>query len=494
MRKLFAIALAVVMLACVFAAIPAAAASRDGSTAADVPALIVTEIMANAGTQDAYEYIEIYNRGDVAIDLYDLALARAPYYKSQPATTNAYHDSWNLWQSERKFQSKMDFNAGAVAFPADFTELASQSTNVEWSNPGTATIAPHSFAIIWVLRNYTLSAVNKKISDDFGNEDPDLPRTMFREKFNTPANVPIIYVWGNKAIDDDGNVKTDEFDLDDCKSQSTGYMYGIVSNTFDLANDVVYATDSFNAKVLSLCGYGANQTMHTMENDNKLRGYVYVPADQVPELHNRKRAREDADYVAGNYVETYRQVGLAHGGEDPTAGTMPAYQWAYVDPDNAPASVTSAGANWGAEAIHTWAEHYYPTGDDDSDWDGRVEEKIEVNPPTQAELQEKFFGGGSDNNNNQSGQSGTANAGNTTKDGNKADGGLPTGALIGIIVGGVVIAAAIVVTVIIVLKKKKAAPAVEVPVEDAPVEAPVEEAPAEAPAEEAPAEEEKKEE
>ena len=216
MRKIFAIALAVVLLVSVFATLPAAAATFDQSTATDVPAIIATEVMANAGSSDAYEFIEFYNRGDTAINLYDLALARAPYYKSQPgSSTNSYYQTWNMWQTQYKFQSKMNITSGAVAFPDDYTALLAMLENVTWNNPASGQIAPHSFAIIWIVRHYTLDKVLNEIQDKGGNNNADLPRAMFREFYGntTPNDVPIFYVWGDTALDSDKEVKADEFDL-----------------------------------------------------------------------------------------------------------------------------------------------------------------------------------------------------------------------------------------------------------------------------------------
>ena len=94
MRKFIATALAFLMLAGVLLvpAMAAAAEPYDHTTATDVPSLVMTEIVANSNCgiknpnksnaeYDAFEYIEIYNRGDSAVSLYALSILRSPYCK-----------------------------------------------------------------------------------------------------------------------------------------------------------------------------------------------------------------------------------------------------------------------------------------------------------------------------------------------------------------------------------------------------------------------------
>ena len=495
MRKLLATVLAVVMLACVFAAIPASAATFDKSTAADVPDLIATEIMPNPDDNaDYFEFIEFYNRGETDVNFYDLALVRAPDFQidSSIGQDNPYYSYKYMWGQQRKFQAKVDINAGELAIPAaaDVTLLP----GVTFTNPASGIVAPHSFAIIWVVNKNTVSKVNEA-SVDYDPVPADLPIRLFRERFDLPNdfNVPIFYIWGDSALAKNGNtttIKTDEFELTDCSNTKyENFMLGLVDKSFALSESV-YSSNTFNAKVKTLFGYGVKQAMSYNGKQNTCTAFTYVPADQLPVVANRKKDKSDenaTDYVTGNYVESYRQAGMADGLTTPTPGTMPAYQWYYVDAANAPASVKGTDPDWGPNAVQAWVTAVAgPEGGIDADYNDPNQVVIEVNPPTQEELNEKFFGGDKKS----SGKK--ANAGTTADD--TAAEGLPTGALIGIIAGGVVLAAAIVVAVIIVIKKKKAAPAVEeAPAEEA--EAPTEEAPAEeAPAEEAPAEEENKEE
>ena len=496
MRKLLATVLAVVMLACVFAAMPASAATFDNSTAANVPDLIATEIMPNPDDGiDYYEFIEFYNRGDSAVNFYDLALARSPYFKIDSSITqdNPYYSTRNLWAQQKQFQAKVDINEGALAIPA-----AAEVTlypGVSFTNPASGTVAPHSFAIIWVVNKNTVDLVNTT-SQDYADVPADLPIRMFRERFglSNDFNVPIFYIWGDNALDKSGNVttiKTDEFELWDCSNNKyESFMLGLVDKSFELS-EKVYASNTFNTKVKTLFAYGATQVMSYNGAQNTCKAFNYVPADQDPVVANRKMKKTGdtapTDYAKGGYVDSYRQAGMADGlVVTPTPGDMPAYQWYFVDAENAPAAVKT-GANWGPDAVQAWADDVAPLGGINQEYNDPDQPVIEVNPPTQEELNEKFFGDST----KKSSSSKKANTGTTTDDA-EAEKNNSKLIIILAVVGGVVVAGAV-VAVIIVMKKKKAAPAVEeAPAEEG--EVPTEEAPAETPVEEAPAEEEKKEE
>ncbi len=480
MRKMLATVLAVVMLVGVFAAIPAFAAPAttfDGSTEADIPDVIATEIVPNPpGAGDAWEYIEFYNRGDSAVNFYDLSLLRSPNYATKPVLSqdDPYYASKDMWRTTKKFQTKVDITTGAVAIPADATEAGvTLAPGVVLNNPASGTVAAHSFAIVLVLNKNAIDAINEE-SADYMDVPAELPRIMFREKFNVPTGVPIFYIWGRTAINEnDGTIKNNEFGLEDCvKGTPAGFMLALAENTFDLATDT-----GASSKVKSLFAYGVNQTMYYNGGETDGKAYVYVPADQVPEVVNRvaKKTNDTApDFAWGGYVESYRQAGMAGGQEKPNPGKMEAYQWYYVDPDNAPAEIKGDDPNWGPAAVQTWAALAAPDGGIDQERQTDEPDDIELNLESREDKESRLLGTGT----KKSGKKADAGTGETET----ASKGLPTGALIGIIAGGVVLVAAVVVAVIIVLKKKKAAPAVE--------EAPAEETPVE----EAPAEEEKKDE
>ncbi len=475
MRKILATVLAVVMLVGVFAAVPAfatPATTFDNSTEADVPNVIATEIMPNpAGKGDAWEFIEFYNRGDAAVNFYDLSLLRSPNYATKPALSqdDPYYTYKDMWRTTRKFQAKVDITTGAVTIPAE--ENVQLSTGVVLNNPADGTVAAHSFAIILVLNKDAVNAINEEAAE-YVDVPADLPRIMFRTKFNVPASVPIFYIWGHTALNDDGTIKNNEFAIEDCpKGTPAGFMMALADNTFDLDAD----TGASN-KVKSLFAYGVNQIMYYNGADSDGKAYVYVPADQVPEVANRqaKKTNETApDYAWGGYVESYRQAGMADGQASPTPGKMEAYQWYYVDRDNAPADIKGTDPDWGPKAVAEWASVASPDGGIDQNRQTDEPDDIEINLESREDKENRLLG-------NKKTGSRTANASGEGDE--TASKGLPTGALIGIIAGGVVLAAAVVVAVLIVLKKKKAAPAVE--------EAPTEETPVE----EAPAEDENKEE
>ena len=142
-----------------------------------------------------------------------------------------------------------------------------------------------------------------------------------------------------------------------------------------------------------------------------------------------------AKILKTNYVEAeltygFKEVAIMAFEEEPTIGAMPAYQWAYVDPDRAPDSVKGTDANWAATAINTYITTALPTPEKDI---ANEEEKRDVVLKDRSEL----------------GQLGT-----NKKDPTVVDEGGVNIVLIIIIVAAVLVVAAAAVVVIIVIKKK----------------------------------------
>lgn len=502
MRKIIATALAFLMLAGVLLvpAMAAAAEPYDHTTATDVPSLVMTEIVANSNCgiknpnksnaeYDAFEYIEIYNRGDSAVNLYALSILRSPYCKRNSfGKESPYYTAWNTWQSSRKFLQKADIKSGNVRAEHVMDEeekkamgaAAVSSLKFENNLASNGALAPHKSAVLFFVSSTTISALSQYITKDLGgnNTNPDLARALFRDFYKIPEDVDIYYIWGYNSVtmaENDQQIAPDMFNLADCTSASEGYMYAIGEQAFDMDNETALDdAGNANPKIKCLMPYGATAKGH-VATGMKGQSVQYIPADQVPAFWNYKegykeikkpgyigmqydatKAGKETDFVVGdgdkntNRVNSYKEMGLAYVQvEEPTPGVMPAYQWASVDPEHAPDSVKGTDPDWAAKAILAYLQARFK---DFEQKDEKDHEDPTINPNLRPrdEIEKQF--NQKDNNNNNG------------KKNNKS--GLPVGALIGIIAGGVVVVGGGVTAVLLVMnKKKKAMAAVEAPAE-----------------------------
>ena len=502
MRKFIATALAFLMLAGVLLvpAMAAAAEPYDHTTATDVPSLVMTEIVANSNCgiknpnksnaeYDAFEYIEIYNRGDSAVNLYALSILRSPYCKrSSFGKESPYYNAWNTWQSSRKFLQKADIKGGNVRADHVMDEeekktmgdAALSSLKFENNLASNGALAPHKSAVLFFVSSTTISALSQYITTTLSgnNTNPDLARALFRDFYKIPEDVDIYYIWGYNSItmaENDEQIAPDMFNLADCTSSSEGYMYAIGEKAFDMDNETALDdAGNANPKIKCLMPYGATVKGH-VATDMKGQSVQYIPADQAPAFWNYKegykeikkpgyigmqydatKAGKETDFVVGdggkntNRVNSYKEMGLAYVQvKDPTPGVMPAYQWASVDPVHAPDSVKGTDPDWAAKAILAYLQARFPDFEqkDEKDHD---DPDVDLNLRPRDEIEQQFQ------------QPGTGTGNN--KKNNKS--GLPVGALIGIIAGCVVVVGGGVAAVLLVMnKKKKAMAAVEAPAE-----------------------------
>ena len=503
MRKFIATALAFLMLAGVLL-VPAMAAADepyDHTTATDVPSLVMTEIVANSNCgiknpnksnaeYDAFEYIEIYNRGDSAVNLYVLSILRSPYCKRNAAfgKESPYYNAWNTWQSSRKFLQKADIKGGNVRAGHVMDEeekktmgaAALSSLKFENNMASNGALAPHKSAVLFFVSSTTISALSQYITTTLGgnNTNPDLARALFRDFYKIPEDVDIYYIWGYNSItmaENDQQIAPDMFNLADCTSSLEGYMYAIGEQAFDMDNEAAMDdAGNANPKIKCLMPYGATAKGH-VTTGMKGQSVQYIPADQAPAFWNYKtgyqaitkpgyigmkydatKAGKETDFVVGdggkntNRVNSYKEMGLAYVQvKDPTPGVMPAYQWASVDPEHAPDSVKGTDPDWAAKAILAYLQARFPDFEqkDEKDHD---DPDVDLNLRPRDEIEKQFQ------------QPGTGTGNN--KKNNKS--GLPVGALIGIIAGCVVGVGGGVAAVLLVMnKKKKAMAAVEAPAE-----------------------------
>ena len=169
MRKFLAALMAVFMLTATLAVLPVAAAdditSKDGTVAADADAidLVVTEVLADTtannvsmSTKNAYQYIEVYNRGTAPVNLYDYAIVRAAYNQKNKG---------GEWPDPKKFTGKIVLDELSIYSYYQQNNVAAVNDYVK--NPQIACInrgesgelAPGQVALIWIVNAETLEVL-----------------------------------------------------------------------------------------------------------------------------------------------------------------------------------------------------------------------------------------------------------------------------------------------------------------------------------------------
>ena len=174
MRKFLTAIMAVLMIASAFAMLPTGAATAttyDKTTSSNVPSsLVVTEFACDTTsdttgqeTQDAFEFIEIYNRGS-AVSLYDYCLLRGDNTSTG-----------SIWRSSHGFNKQMFLTSGTI-YQASHVDgglwgkdssspNTTQTTfraNYNYSNPGTASLAQGKFALIWFYNDQTAQCAQQE--------------------------------------------------------------------------------------------------------------------------------------------------------------------------------------------------------------------------------------------------------------------------------------------------------------------------------------------
>ena len=169
MRKFLAVLMAVFMLAATLAVLPISAAdavvksNKDGTTPADADAinLVITEVAADTksnnislASKNAYQYIEIYNRGTTTVNIYDYAIVRATYKEK---------DKQGAWPDPKRFDKKIVLDPGSIYqyyqennVPNIGTYATSQLNCVNADN---GDIAPGQVALIWIWNDDTKAVI-----------------------------------------------------------------------------------------------------------------------------------------------------------------------------------------------------------------------------------------------------------------------------------------------------------------------------------------------
>lgn len=373
MRKILSALLAVMMLVSVLAALPAfaddAVETIDGTVFEDYydSKLVVTEVMVNSRTNvdkyndivdtlstskthslDAFDYIEIYNRSDEVIDLYDYSLLRRANYGQ--ASNHAY-------EMEGTFDRKNYITPGSIynkAYGVD-TSLEKQYCSVV--NPGDTPydedapvsqqlhyLLPGQFAVIWFWTGdcNTVSVNNKK---SMAAPDTNYAATEnahyfpeFRDFYNVPDETIVLAVYAQY------NATSAKYAFD--LTNHNAHMYALAREVdengeykpFDLGEPAFTAADGLNEKIESLFCWGVNTRAGIPTSDGTdHQATNYMPPVVSPDLYNTDNAAVNenwtnkADYVQTGHSLSYKEMAIFKYAEDPTVGSMPLYQWAYVD-------------------------------------------------------------------------------------------------------------------------------------------------------------------
>lgn len=488
MRKFFAMILAVLMVVATLAMLPvgaATAAAKDGSTVADLPnKILITELMVNSQSDiainggysnDAFDYMEIHNAGTTPVDVYDLRIMRQ----------NGLKGVNSRWMTRGDFAGTTDDGAGELYIydgsiydaPGISVDSAVQSAN-ECENNEDGILQPGETAVIWFWDNNT-AFVNSNSGGTLGTELSAGGASFgrFRAHYGIDDDAKIFVVCAMTKTDAAyaKNSNAETFNL----SNANNYVYGIVQgvdfnrngedgnaeNSYSGASPAFTRTPApnntytctWNEDVLAVCAWGMGMRIpcdNTEGDPNSRLGVStnYVTANNAPILHNAQEKQDTGtdpnytDYVAGEYVNSYREMGIACA-DTPTPGSLTAYQWAaqYATDEKVPADVKQQ-ANWRDTANAYLLAKV------------QVSENVEDN----AETENNNAGAGN-------GEGGNGGGGDVVYE-------LYPWAIPVIIAGSVVGVGGIVLVVLLVMKKKKTAAVAK---EDAPVEeaaeAPVEE-------------------
>ncbi len=496
MRKFLALLLAVLMLATTMLSAlaadepvePEVRTGVDGSVAADADSLdlVITEYLSDSSatgvdrlpvqsdeidpkTYNAFTYIELYNRGEDDINLYDYSIARSYIYST---VTDI-----RTWDRDQQFDQKMRLPSGSIYAGIQLSDSnTAESTAPCRNDPNAGTIGQGEFAIIWFWNDYTVRVAQRWDADgkDFGGKGENgLYHNGFRDHYaevtgkEIPEDTVIIAVYA-------GGVHTNEaprFGL----TTGTNTMYGLVNEEdptlvqgFDVSTEKIYTYNSvldeytFHPAVELLWSWGNGNEVGILGAENNAT--TFVPANGAPVLYNRDQERQleegetfdpAEDYVEIGFVDSFRQAAVIAFLETPTPGTMEPYQWALVDPEGAKnadadkiaGTIASFEGDWVTPVLTAFAKDRYPDLAADEETN---EEEFDVNLKDREEIENEL----NNPSNLKDPSTSNNNSSNSSDDAEGDKGGLSTGLLIGIIAGGVVVAAGIAVLVIVLVKKK----------------------------------------
>jgi hypothetical protein len=293
------------------------------------------------------------------------------------------------------FDAKLPLQSGSI-----YTNTKASSTGNACVNPNSAMLKPGEFAIIWFW-NDSANSVSNSNGKSLGASytDPATGKTVFHQGFRdhyrrqqkageTPISddLLIVAVYAGSSSD---TTAAPTFAL----NTGSSWMYALVKNEagnqFDYKTEKAYERfynkvdktttySAFNSKIVCMWQWGTNTALSIPTKTDYFEGKssVYVPANCTPDYYNATRKAIDSEHVNKSnfcetgYVDGFKEVGLVAFEEAPTIGTMDAWQWAYVDPDNAPESakaLAAGGKTWQQVAIDAYNDAHVEIGEETED-------------------------------------------------------------------------------------------------------------------------------
>ncbi|MBE6703125.1 MAG: lamin tail domain-containing protein [Ruminococcaceae bacterium] len=401
MRKFLAVLLTVMMLAGVLVALPTSAAvatsSFDGTKSDAKIDLVITEMLVNSKTgqesldnqqaagsvsvfssPDAFDYIEIYNRGTQPVNIYNYVIMSAP---ARDFTGDNQNNTLAVNEA-----NKYKFTKQNVIFPGDIHSAeagaasGSQKEYNSCSNPNGGTdgyINPGEFAVIWFWTSATdtlCSTLGSRANVGGRVTGDDRTFPYFRDFYELDDDVKV-FVTNAKTSSGNENI------FNDLKA---GWIYALVDNTQGTgmvqrnqsAVTISGGNKTLNSRIACMAEYATYTPVGIVTTDNMddVSAY-YLPAGCVPHLYNKnqkavvdsenqtalERAKEEAiekgetfdeaaeaafkadptkwktfteavNYVDIGYAHSFKETAIVSFTEEPTPGGMPAWQWMYVDP------------------------------------------------------------------------------------------------------------------------------------------------------------------
>lgn len=368
MRKFLAVFLAVMMLAGALCVLPTSAAKAefDNTDSGDKMDLVVTEVLINSKTgqdsldnvqeagsvskfssPDAFDYIEIYNRGTTAINLYQL--------KILSANSKDFTGTSNNSTAEVNEQNKYLFKFQNVLVPGSIHDDNNAANAASGSlgeynackNPTTAVLNPGQFAVIWFWTSATDQLCNKlgqteyPVGAQWEGDSRYFP--YFRNYYNISDDV-LVVATNAKASNPTGPSSADVYN-----DLRNGYTYAFAKTGFAFGNKCYTAINGLDSNIMTMFEYATNTGAGIPTTDNMDDvAATYVPSNCSPDLYNTNQSKivgegwvDKADYVqisdatvsmGMKYVRSYRECAVVTYTEEPTPGDMPAWQWYYIQP------------------------------------------------------------------------------------------------------------------------------------------------------------------
>ena len=389
----FLIALTLLLSLCASAAQPTYASSFDGTTSDISFGLMVTEFCCDTSITNStsvnvdtdtscYQYIEIYNGGDTAVNLYDLAIVATADPISATSTSNG-------WKYHKGFKAENGGKKITLAPGPIYNQVAGLTAPTDAKlmveNPQRAAVKlePGEFGIIWFWSSEcaTVSttegaclganasgraAAFPRFRDHYAKlmniqqyVDGDKAKGL-TEEYEALEDLPIVVAMANESLSDK------VFDLD-----HTNRIYALVDKSFDIEASI---EDNILAGQNLYCEFGFTlNSRHGIIAKVQDAAIAYVPSNATPDLLN-ELAKFESEMVGGNFTPTlyddyvqagkslsYFELGMLSTAETPTIGSMNALQWLYVDPDEMEQKIlygdTYAIADWAIkESIHAYVD------------------------------------------------------------------------------------------------------------------------------------------